>query len=501
MSNDTKQKRRRRRRGGVPTALVILLMVLAVAAGGLGGFMIARKTAPVDSRLEQANERIIELENTLSLIGFPLDGDPENWVFDSSSRPNSADDLAGVPADDGTGSSELWGEEDGILTGEVMDDSDPVVVAEFDGGQLLSTEVIPVYNDQLAAQVFAGYNADDVADSVLKTVLTTLAGEKVIARKAAELGLDKITDEDQARLEGEADRLYREQVTYYTALVTAEPGMTQAQLEAKAEEYMRESMGITRQTILEGLKKALPLEKYREYVVKDVTVSDAEVKAHYDERLAEQRANYTEYPEEYEYDHIDGATLLYNPEGYRRVRNLLLAFDSEASADEAASLLEQIAALDPEKDAEQIRALEEKLAPLYKPLETRAAEIQEKLKNGESFVSLMDQYGADPVMQSEPMRTEGYYVGENTYLFSTEFVQGAMILDRPGQVSTTLRSASGLHLAEYTGDVAPGDVPLESVYDTMKAEALQIHQDAFYEEQTANLLEQANVRYYPERLQ
>ncbi len=500
MSNDVRQKKKSRK-SGVPTGLVVLLIVIAAVMGGFGGFMIARRTAPVDSRLQAANERIIELENTLSLIGFPMDGDPENWVFDGASQPNGADDLAGVPADENAGDSVLWSEDDDILTGEISEDTDPVVVAEFNGGQLLSSEVIPEYNDQLAAQVFAGYNADEVAGSVLQSVLTTLVGQKVIDQKAAEMGLDQPTDEDLKRIEAEADRQFKDQVAYYTAFVARTDGMTQAELEKAAADYMRESMHITRESIAEDLKKALPGQKYREAVVKDVTVTDEAVQAHYQERLSQQKAEYTQYPEEFEYDHISGVTQLYSPEGYRRVRNLLIPFDSDADADKAGELLEEIARKNPDTEAKAIQALEAELEPLYKPMEARAAEIQEKLKAGEKFTDLMDQYGADELMRAEPLRTQGYYLGEDSFLFSTEFVQGAMILEQPGQVSTTLRSGVGLHLAEYAGDVPAGETPLEQVYEAMKAETLELEQDAFYEQKVSEALDAANVKYYPERLQ
>ena len=64
-----------------------------------------------------------------------------------------------------------------------------------------------------------------------------------------------------------------------------------------------------------------------------------------------------------------------------------------------------------------------------------------------------------------------------------------------------LRSASGLHLVEYLRDVVPGEVALDDVYDAMKAETLQAAQDIAYEEHITNLLDAANVKFYPERLQ
>ena len=51
------------------------------------------------------------------------------------------------------------------------------------------------------------------------------------------------------------------------------------------------------------------------------------------------------------------------------------------------------------------------------------------------------------------------------------------------------------------GDVAPGEVALEDVYDAIKAETLENKRDQYYENQKNALLDAANVRYYPERLQ
>ena len=507
MANDAKQTKRRRRRRGVPTALVVLLLVIAIVMGGLMGFVIARKTAPVDDRLQKANERIIELENTLILSGFPIDesagdlpiGDAsEDWVFDDTGASNPADDLAGISAD--ADDEDVWTEDESLLTGTLTDSGDPVVVAEFDGGQLLSTEVIPEFNDQLTTQIFDGYSADEVSDSVLQTVLSDMVARKLVAQKAAELGLDKLSAEEEQALQAEAQADYSAQIGYYTAFVDKE-GLTSEQITAAAEQYMRDEAHITVESIAAELKADRPAQLYRAHVVEGISVTDADIQDHYDERLAEQKASFTEYPEEFEYAHTEGEVILYNPEGYRAVLDLLLPFEDEETADRAAELCAQLEELDPLKDSDKIQAIDAELDPLFAPLEAKADEIVEKLKAGESFTTLLNQYGADELMASEPLRSEGYYISDDTYLFSGEFIQGSMILERPGQVSSPLRSASGLHLVEYLRDVVPGEVALADVYDAMKAETLQAAQDIAYEEHITNLLDAANVKFYPERLQ
>ena len=501
MANEVKHNKKKKQRAtGVPTLLVILLLIIALVMGGLAGFAIARRTTPVNDELEKANERIIELENTLNLIGFPMDEDPEDWVFDDSEETNGADELSGKATGGTTDDlSDVW-DDDSLLTGTLDENTEPVVVAEFDGGQVLSTEVIPEFNDQLTTQIFAGYSASEVADSVLQTVLTYKAAEKLIALKAQAQGLTEFTEEDEKQIDAQAQQIYDDQLEYYTAFV-AEPGMSAEEVRAAAEKYMREEENITLEGIVSEIKAEWPTEKYYREMVKDVTVSEEEVRQFYEEQLAEQREIYSQYPEEFEFAHSDGEVILYRPEGYRAVRNLLIPFENDEDEIKATELMDQIGQLDPVADAARIQELEAELSPLFAPLEATAKEVSDKLQAGESFMSLVDQYGKDEMMDSEPVRSEGYYISENSFLYSTEFIQGSMILDRPGQVSSPLRSPSGLHLVEYLNDVTPGEVPLDEVRESIEAMALEARQQAYYEEQTTAMLEEANVQYYPERLQ
>ena len=493
MANENKVRRGKKRRPqGVPTALMIILLVIALVMGGLAGFAIARRSDPVRQQLLQANSRILELENTLTLMGFSLDSDdPETWAADGEDGA-VAEALNGDVDDDED--DDLWSED--LLAGTLDEDVDPVVVAEFDGGELLSTEVIPEYNDQLTTQILSGYSADEVAESVLNTVLSYMAGEKIIALKAKELGLDEITDADLATIEAEANEIYADQLNYFTAFV-AQPGMSASEINDAA---ARES-GITLEGIVDDLKASWPVRKFYDYTVKDVTVTDAEVQKYYKDALDTQKSSFDQSPDEYEFAHSDGELILYNPSGYRAVRDLLLPFDDDDTASKAADLLDQIDQLDPTRDAEKIQTLQAELDPLYAPLEKKAAEIVKRLQGGESFSTLLDEYGEDEGMESEPVHTEGYYISDESFLFSTEFIEGSMLLEKPGDVSSPLRSSAGVHLVEYTADVSAGEVPLDSVKDKVEAAALEEKRDEYYQEATAAMLDEANVKYYPERLQ
>ena len=480
-------QRRRRRPSGVPVMLVVVLLIIALLMGGLAGFIVARKTDTHVHELQAANDRVTELENTLTLIGYPLDDDvdPQQWVYDSTANATALEDLTGESWDDDE--LDLWND-DSLLDATLPEDTDPVVVAEFEGGQLMSNEVIPEYNDRLTTLIFAGHSADDVAEDTLNSVLREKAGDKLVALRAAELGMTELNEQDLAAIREQASGNYEAQLSDYIAF-SGEAGESRE----SAAKRMAEETGVTLESVTESLKQNFWTQKYFDSIVKEVTVSDEEVQAYYDALVAAQKQTYTDYPEEFEYDHQTGELIVYNPEGYRAVRDILIAFD-EAASDEAAALAEQIELGTAGEDAQA------NLDALYAPLEKTAAEAQEKLSAGQSFAELMDEYGCDPELKNEPMRSEGYYINSDSFVNSTEYVEGSMMLEQPGQVSAPLRSILGVHLVEYIRDVAPGEVPLDSVKDAVRAAALKQKQTEYYEQQRDALLDAAQVKYYPERL-
>lgn len=488
--NERRAPRRRRRKPGVPTALVIVLIIMALLMGALAGYAVARKTNPYLHELQAQKDRVTELENTLTLIGYPVDGDtdPEQWLYDRNPEEDALAALNGETweqADD----DDVWGGES-LLDGTLPEDGEPVVVAEFDGGELMSTEVVPAYNDQLTNAIFAGHDADAVAEDTLKRVLEQLAGDKIIAAQAQALGLTELTDEDLAQIDAQAAESYERQLSDYIAFV----GESDRDAAAKA----LEEGGVTLASVTEQIKQNWWTRKYYDYTVKDVTVTDEEVQARYDALLNEQKADFDATPENFEYAHQTGRAVVYRPAGYRAVRDILIGFESPEDAAKAADLLEDLEMIDEDPDA--LAQAQQALNDLYAPLEAKAAEAQQKLADGASFESLMDEYGTSDALKTEPLRSEGFYIADNSFVNSAEFVQGAMMLEQPGQVSSPLRSAHGVHLVQYIGDVTPGEVSLDEAREAVAADALHEKQAAYYDQQRKTLLDEAHVKYYPERL-
>ncbi|MBR6767189.1 MAG: peptidylprolyl isomerase [Clostridia bacterium] len=495
--------RRRKRRTGVPALLVIFLLIISLAFGGLVGFAIARNTNPLAAQLQAANAKIIELENTLTLIGFSTDEDSvDEFIFDDNAAGDGLDQLAGETAAEESGEWESldgW-EDETVLEGTLTEPEAPVVVAEFKGGNLMSSEVIPEYNDQLTTQIFAGYAAEEIADDLLQEVLSYMVSDKIIAVKAKEAGMDTLTNEDLADINKEAADIYNELVTYYSAFV-AEDGMTEEDAAAAAKEYLRAEEATTLESITQELKDTWWAQKFYNHTVKDVTVTDAEVQEQYNTILADQKEMFETYPEEFEYAAYTGETVLYNLDGYRAVKHILIPFADEESAAAATDIMDQMEQLNPETDYETITAYQQQLNALFEPLEATAEEIIGRLNAGDKFESLMAEYSADTDSLVEPLSKTGYFVSADTLLWSAEFIEGSMMLQNVGEISTPLRSPSGLHIVQYAADIKPGAVSITEVYNALKQETLELKQADYYEAQRDIWLTEADAKFYPERLQ
>ncbi len=495
MANNTSEARRanprrRRRKSGVPLMLAIVLVIIALLMGGLAGFAVARRTNPYLHELQAAKDRITELENKLTLIGYPEDEDvdPDQWLYDSNLEENALAELTGDTWDEAD-DEDVWSDET-LLDGTLPEDGEPVVVAEFDGGELLSTEVIPAYNDQLTTAIFAGHAADEVAEDTLNQVLKQLAGDKIIAEQAKALGLTELSEDDLKQIDAQAAQNYERQLSDYLAFV--------GETDRDAAAAQLAENGVTLQSITDQLKQNWWSQKFYDYTVKDVTVTDEDVQARYETLLAEQKADYTATPENFEYAHLSGSAVVYRPEGYRAVRDILIPFDSDEDAAKAADLLNQLELID--EDAEALADAKAQADALFAPLEQKAAEAQQKLADGASFSELMDEYGTSEALRDEPLRSEGFYLSDDSFVNSIEFGEGSMMLEQPGQVSAPLRSPYGVHLVEYIGDVPAGEVSLDEAREAVTADALKAKQAEYYAQRRDELLADANVKYYPERL-
>ena len=105
-----------------------------------------------------------------------------------------------------------------------------------------------------------------------------------------------------------------------------------------------------------------------------------------------------------------------------------------------------------------------------KKIEAEAQEVYQKAVAGEDFDALIAQYGEDPGMTSEPYKTTGYLISENSTGFLPEFVEAASALENAGDISAPVASYYGYHIIKKVSEVPAGVVPYEDVKETLTKE-------------------------------
>ena len=214
------------------------------------------------------------------------------------------------------------------------------------------------------AQYYAmmGYDisADEEGTKQLQdSIIDALVVNEIIAYQAAQSGYDKLSDEKLAEIEEQAaadlNSIVEEYRKQAESDAEADSGIDVEERLAEyiadeAEAYTGERMTAEEygKWILENSTESAIGESFKEAMLKDVTVSDEEIKSWYDENLKTQQETYDNNPENYKADKeaeelYGGDPVLYVPEGYSRVLHILIT-PEDAISDEYSEKFSQVLA-------------------------------------------------------------------------------------------------------------------------------------------------------------
>ena len=311
----------------------------------------------------------------------------------------------------------------------------------------------------------------------------------------AEMGLDQFTDEELAQFQSDAQATYDE--TYQSVYEGFDDGETseddlKAQTEAELNKY-----GYTVEALVEQAKAEAAYNKLYEALTKDVTVTDDDVKEEYAATVASDKEAYENDLDGYSLQSMYGERPAYTPEGIRTVKHILVKFTDEDS--QKISELEALSEKPDDYD-EQYHVL---IDAAYANIKDKVDEIMAKIDAGEDFDALVEEYGEDPGMQSEPYKSEGYMVYEGCTNLMTEFVNSGMALEKAGDVTKEPALTSyGAHIIMYYSDLTPGEVELtDDKAEEIRESLLEEKQsEAFDDAVNARIAELGEVVCYPENV-
>ncbi|MBR3019703.1 MAG: peptidylprolyl isomerase [Clostridia bacterium] len=370
------------------------------------------------------------------------------------------------------------------------------------------------YNQLFASNGYSGMYPTDEA-TITSEVIDSYVSQLVLKQKAYALGMNELTEEEQAHAEEHAKEYYQSFLDSVVSAYLPNSGLEGDELNAAAEKYVKENDITTvdgRSTYDDFLKSALEneaVEKLEADMIKDVTVSEEEIKADFDAKAEENKTQYESNPDLYGYNVMNGTAVYYAPAGYRIVKHILITEtdeDSKASAEAEDALADAQSALtnaaeDADKDALQAAVDEAQAA--YDA--AKAAGMANAKAKAEEVYALATAEGADfdaliTKYSTGSMPAEGYAIREGYAYFVEPFVTAAMALENVGDVSEPVESTYGYHIIQYVSDVQEGPVDLETVRESISSSLLTAKQNEVSEATLKQWTDEAAVKTYADRM-
>lgn len=397
---------------------------------------------------------------------------------------------------------------------------DRQIVAEYgDGGIIWRDDAMVQY--EAAADTYAQYGLriDDYAEEIKQDILTMLVRDAILDDKAVELGVAELDETTKAELEKQAAETFETYVESYKEYFASEGASDEDAREQTIAQLA--NYGVTQEALTEQMVANYVDEQLYNAVTADITVSDEEIRASYDQMVETAQ---TDFADDYTYNSArnSGEPIAWNPEGYRAVKHVLIKFDDD-QAQQYSELKRTLDSLDAELEAldapaeetadaepaEAQRSREEieadkgkvvaEIEALYSQLLPEAQKVIAEFEGGADFDSLIEQYGQDPGMQSEPTSVNGYAVAAGSTTWDPAFTEGAMSIAEPGQISGAVYGRNGIHIIYYMSDIPAGPVPFEDLADDAEAIALQTKTDDTYSAQIDAWVEEAAPVYHVDR--
>ena len=399
------------------------------------------------------------------------------------------------------------------------------ILATYGEDGVIWLEDIQAQYDAVAAQ-YAAYGMDLAAygmeDMVKQDLIDTAVEDAVILAKAAELGLTNYDEAQIAEFEASAAEMAKQYTQYFMDYYYPDAEEITEEMQAESDAYWAAN-AMDYDSLVKTLKDDAAFNAVYNYVTADVAITEEDVEAAYQTLIEENKASYTD-DRTYNSDRTAGVAIAWNPENYRAVKHVLIMFNDE-QAQRYSDLQSQLSSLNAEKEAletpaeeteeaeeaaetrtiEQINsdiaACATEVEALYSQLMPTAEEVIRKFNEGANFDELIDEYNADPGMQSGISAEIGYAVTATTSSYWEQaFTDGAMAIANKGEISVPVYGSNGIHIIYYMDDIPAGEVALEEIREDVEVDALDAKVQDTYASQIDTWMEEMNVEYFYENI-
>lgn len=335
----------------------------------------------------------------------------------------------------------------------------------------------------MKANQYTDDSLETVADSCKAqraNIINYLINEKILLAKAAQMGLDKLTDEESREIQDDFDAAVKEQVEYFASVADYGTDDTSTISDEEKEKRGNEDFDkyltdcdLTRDDLFMWQVNAAITAKLINEVTKDITASREDAQAEYDEIVDKVKETYENDISTYESS--ASYTTFWLPEGARNIKHVLLSFED---AEEIMSL--RSAGDDAAADELRMQRAEE--------MTERTQEIINMLDNGADIDELIPEYSADA--KGSSVYPDGYLIVPGGSKYMAEFQQAAMELENVGDYKTCVTDY-GVHIVLYASKAAVSEETKNEVVDYLFEELDSSKKDSHF----ADLLNQWKAEY------
>lgn len=304
-----------------------------------------------------------------------------------------------------------------------------------------------------------------------QTIIESLILNKIFLKKAKEMGVPEITDEERTAVKEELDTQFKDQAEYFgqKALTEEAPDSspTDEEIMARGYEELDKMLGecnISRDDLQRWSEDYITITKVLDEIVKDITREEAETNAR---GSLKNLKNLYESENRYYY-YQAGYDQLWVPEGARNIKHVLLGFDDDTQM--------EISLLRTDKKDDEADALREEKAA---ELADKIAEVEALLDGDTDFNTILLMYSADAAGSS--MYPDGYMVAPDDDRYVKEFTEAAFTIDKIGE-RTVCTTDFGVHIMIYASDAAPDEASIENYIDAAYSQMCQDEAERVTEE-------------------
>ena len=339
------------------------------------------------------------------------------------------------------------------------------VVANVNGTDVTKAQVMDLVDMQLSMiygmtkEQFISQYGEEQWKKFKESTLDMVIRTELTIQQAQKDGFYDDSDENKAKVKTDIEQKIEERRQQVQEQADKDDTVTdkEAYVNEQMEQYLKGyGYDDIDQAVIDTIKTDA-VNAENDKIKAEVSYTEDEAKAYYDEQLTEQQAKIDE--DASNYASYSSGISVYRPQGSRFIKNLLIGLPEDAQS--------QISNLRQSGDDEGAdKLLNEELAKIKSQADGALA----RAKAGEDFDALIEELGTDSGMKQEPAKTQGYVVYDGSN-YVEAFEKAAMALPAPGAISELVPTDFGYHILQYVGD-AGGAVPFDEIKETIMEKKL-----------------------------